>query len=212
VSDALDAVPLILGTSIWTTVAVALIAGFSGVFAGAAAAAVVTTRHERLERFRARMIDAGDDFVGKLMHGLELVDDSDKQVRELFTESQSHTRDDQKVHAMLRALDKTLVSADQALDEVSRLIPRLYVVFRGRSVGDGAAAAEAYLRQMKRHIDEGLAEIRGGERLLRGDLETGEWREVSPWEELKKDRESFDRVWGDLLKRLNAAIRRTWRL
>ena len=54
---------LLATTPTWATILVASITGLFGLLAGASVAAVVTTSHERRERFRERMIVAASDFV-----------------------------------------------------------------------------------------------------------------------------------------------------
>jgi hypothetical protein len=208
--DVLAAVSLLLlaTSTSWATVALGLGTGIIGFAGGAAAAAVVTTRHERVEAFRTRMIEAADEFVEQLAQALEVLDNAHEQVQEFLT-AQSRAPDE-KTEAMAEVLDKTLASAEKTLDHISRLIPRLYVIFRGRSVGNTGSHASLALGKMQ----ENIRDLRGGRRPFRKDPETGELREVSArsmQEDYFEHRASFSKARDDLLKRLNAAIRRNWR-
>jgi hypothetical protein len=204
-ANASDAVSLpLLATE---TVAVALVTGIFGFASGAFAAAVVTTRHERIEAFRARMIETADEFVEQLTQGLELLDNAHEHVKQLFPESVSYAGD--KAEATRETVGGILADAEKTLDHVSRLIPRLYVVFRGRSVGDGGSSAERSLTAMKKSI--GALQRGEPEQSSRRNLLTDETEEVSVLTEIRDHRKSFLRARDDLLIQLNAAIRRNWR-
>ena len=56
-----------------TELLVALVAGLFGVLAGASAAAVITTNHERNEQFRARMIESAEQVIVEVDAAMDLL-------------------------------------------------------------------------------------------------------------------------------------------
>ena len=74
---------ILAATPTWAIILVAVLTGLLGLLSGTAAGAMVTTSHERTERFRERMIEAADAFVeamvkaeAALRRADELIDES----------------------------------------------------------------------------------------------------------------------------------------
>jgi hypothetical protein len=109
--------------AVWTTeLLVALVAGLFGLVTGASAAAVITTNHERNERFRTRMIESAEQVVVEL-----------NAVRGLLASALRHAeglvsiqRDwEQKVEAASntsQVLDKAGVAKDRFAANLARLM------------------------------------------------------------------------------------------
>jgi predicted ribosome quality control (RQC) complex YloA/Tae2 family protein len=148
---------LIAGATSWATIGIATFTGLVGLASGAAAAAYVTTSHERAERFRDRMIDAADAFLGNLVKSEAAVETTFKQTQEFATLRGQRRRELEKTSQQSAAVEDTeetqikkaedfekeaeklkrrLDATYMLLSEMQGLLPRLYVVFREESVGN----------------------------------------------------------------------------
>jgi hypothetical protein len=121
--------PLVIGadTTAWVTSGVALVTGLLGLFAGASAAAVITTRQQTIEVFRNRMIEAADTVVGRLSAVSRAAQHVERRLSDLQPE-ESFGPDEMN----------SLRDAAWFRDEMEQELARLYVVFHDANVGDMA--------------------------------------------------------------------------
>ena len=137
-------------TSAGVTIGVATLTGLLGLASGAAAAAAVTTSHERAERFRERMIDAADAFVANLVQAEEALETVREKTEDLVNvrarrqekvrtegaRGQTMTEEERAENETAKTgLKQSLDTADDLSKEMGALLPRLWVVFRKESVG-----------------------------------------------------------------------------
>jgi hypothetical protein len=134
-----------LATEAWVTIATAVLTGLFGFASGAGLAAIVTTGHERRQRFRERMIQAADSVV-------ELLVEAQLELSRATTRARTHTSDDQEaevssteIQPRWELVDKHLRVAAAAEDRMLMLLGHLYVTFRGPEVGDKAVAIHTRL-------------------------------------------------------------------
>jgi hypothetical protein len=114
-------------TPVWVTVTLATATGIFGLLSGAAAAAAVTTSHETREVFRDRMIEAADAFIAQEIK-------VDEALARLVKTS--------KLGPELVGLEFSdeIHKAAELAQELSELVPRLWIVFR--RAAPGATAQE----------------------------------------------------------------------
>jgi hypothetical protein len=155
IARAVEASVVLAETPVWATVLVAALAGVFGLLSGAAAAAYVTTRHERTERFRERMIEAADGFVEKMIK-------TEGALRAAF-----EPIEDVRLHPS----DEAFAAARWQLGEAARLaaeldgqVPRLFVVFRDEEVGLRAMGVSGALDRWRENVRFFTDEIRAKNR------------------------------------------------
>jgi hypothetical protein len=119
----------------WVTVGTAAVSGVLGLGAGAGAAAWLTTRHERTERFRDRMIDAADALVDRLVKAAR----NNERAQNHLTAAMAERADGRE-----ERLGKAKFRIDKAVEHCLRVesdLARIYLLFEGKTAGDQGKAA-----------------------------------------------------------------------
>lgn len=153
------------GTPTWATILVAVLTGLFGFASGAGAAAVVSTSHERAERFRSRMIEAADAFVGALvktdqliraawintLYAIQLAEGGTetylvRETVEALKRRLGPSLDGQEVVEAERHARGSVDAASESIDEMEHLLPRLFIVFKDEDVGSQSTSLCAAMR------------------------------------------------------------------
>ena len=118
----------------WAALALAAVTGLFGLLAGAAAASVVTTNHERNERFRTRMIESAEQVVADVDAVLQALDRAFTQAGTASNQNNDHAK---RTAASERA--KEFLEEAKPLTEVLVLrLARLLLVHGDHRVEDQA--------------------------------------------------------------------------
>ena len=230
-------VGLLAATPTWATILVAVLAGLFGLFAGASAAAVVTSSHERTERFRDRIIEAASRYIeptGNALRVLEtahfalrrrripegedtvaterlVVPDSEEPVPMLKIPKFDPALQD--ANDLLQTAEISLVEAKRAIASARPTIPALYILFARRE--SEVPPLRWRLRHWSRRRDRRVVGIPNYATLLLNDLDT--WAatlEASIHSDeiseafLDKQRSRAQAAWGSWLVQVNTEISR----
>jgi hypothetical protein len=190
---------------VWAAITIALITAILGLVAGAAAAAVVTTTHERAKDFRTRLVEALTDVV-------EVFNRSAETLSRAFDTSEFTIYDTYDYAAIRRACAKT----EQMLSEAQKPIALLWALAPTSDVGSLASlranelnyfAARLRLMTNRHEVlreqlavadvrredsdDEGRAEI---------DQEIAHWNQeiLDDYQSLSRDKPHVGEVFGFL--------------
>jgi hypothetical protein len=175
------------GAPTWATILVAVLTGLFGFVSGAGVAAAVTTRHERREAFRNRMIEKADQFVertvsahlalGQAQHWATAAREADKQ------------GDKAAAADAWKLMEQLVDAAGKTIDELMSLVGYFFVVFPGEAAGEKAVAVHGALVDWR---------VRVGE--LATDFDNA-------WSRLDEHSAQLKAARNDLLQQINVHIR-----
>jgi hypothetical protein len=140
------------GTPTWATILVAVLTGLFGFASGAGVAAAVTTRHERREHFRNRMIEKGDQFVEKTVKA-HLALGTAQQFAKDAHEAEERG-DNELANDLWRQANERLGTGARTIDELLSLVGYFFVVFPGEEAGLRAVAVHSALVEWRLGIRE----------------------------------------------------------
>lgn len=118
-------------TPVWVAILLAVVAGVFGLLSGAAAATAITTSHETRERFRDRMIETADGFIAKETEAFEKL----TAFLASFVARWAASQGDSSPPFDMEAVRPAFEAANNTLDELDALVPRMWIVFRNPDPG-----------------------------------------------------------------------------
>jgi hypothetical protein len=186
-----------LATEAWVTIATAVLTGLFGFASGAGLAAMVTTSHERRQRFRERMIERADSVVEAYVEAqgaLALAHGGARAIqtwRNELDDAQAQARS-AEIQTNWGSLDEPLADASTAGSKMYSQLGHLYVTFPGSAAGDKAVV-----------VHSGLI---AWNELLRKARQANDYRQFEA--EVNQAREKVQSDRNDFLSELNKQMRK----
>jgi hypothetical protein len=164
---------------VWLAILLPVLTGLFGLLAGASAAAVVTTSHERNERFRTRMMESAEQVVEEMDAVLETLDRALNEAEGAGNDNYGFGEREEYAARGREILDEA-ISAYEALQ---RRLARLLLVHGDPRVRNQAREVEWMFGRYAANIRDAISDFSAGratERIERS-LEVAEERQKFSW-------------------------------
>ena len=117
--------------------------GLFGFVSGAAAAAVITTNHERREKFRDRMIESADAYFEKASETARQLLQVESKVMDV--RSGLITNDDPSFKQHVTDIRSSLGTTHRLIEDLGPMAHQMFIVYRDQAVGNNAVGMRTAL-------------------------------------------------------------------